>query len=88
MSLSEEIEKILEMYFSVYETRKRNAMYPQDVLYDQDLVKVLVNYVTANYKPFKEKPCFHHKLAFSKECPETTNIKDLRRCGVCGFLAK
>ena len=35
-----------------------------------------------------EKPCFHHKLAFTKECPETTNIKGLSVCGKCGFLVK
>ena len=33
-------------------------------------------------------PCSVHKLSFTKECPETTNIKGLSVCPVCGFICK
>lgn len=35
-----------------------------------------------------KKPCQHHKLSFSKVCPESRNVKGLSVCEVCGYLCK
>ena len=39
-------------------------------------------------KTASKNPCQHHKLSFSKVCPESRNVKNLEVCPVCGYLCK
>ena len=53
-----------------------------------DIVRELTDLLTKQDVPISDKPCESHRLAFSKECPESANITNLARCPICGFLVK
>ena len=50
--------------------------------------KIVEVFTKPDLGKYDVKPCQEHRLAFAKECPETTNIKGLSVCPICGFLFK